>query len=192
MALLSTVAENERLHSVRDVSRAKEARSLTRRLGFPPSQSLARMLNSGSIIDCPVTSRDVILSDSIYGPAEPSVKGRTTNRAGQDNRTWEPTEVVEKPILEMHTDIMYLSGMPFLLSVFTPIDLTSVTNLKGSRNHPNIRAGLDEQLNAVERAGLTVAAINCDGEFDADQVQGLMTNRNPSQHLRTRGTRSSS
>ena len=48
MALLSTVAENERLHSVRDVSRAKEARSLTRRLGFPPSQSLARMLNSGA------------------------------------------------------------------------------------------------------------------------------------------------
>ena len=135
------------------------------------------MLNSGSIIDCPVTSRDVILSDSIYGPAEQSLKGRTTNRAGQDNRTWEPTEVVEKPIHEMHSDVMYLSGMPFLVSVFTPIDLTSVRILKGSRNHPNIRAGLDEQLNTVERAGLTVTTINCDGEFDADQVQGPMTNR---------------
>ena len=56
--------------------------------------------------------------------------------------------------------------MPFLLSVFTPIKLAAVTNLKGSRNHTTI--------NAMERAGLTFRTISCDGVFDADQIQGPM------------------
>jgi len=63
------VASNEKLYSRRDVTQARRARDLEARMGFTPAEKLKSLLNAGSIIECPVTSRDITIAEKVYGVA---------------------------------------------------------------------------------------------------------------------------
>ena len=65
-ALVNTVSANESLYKARELTMDKEAKLLTRRLGYPTSSDAVRLINRGGIINSPVTSRDVERATSIY------------------------------------------------------------------------------------------------------------------------------
>ena len=153
---LNTVSNNEKLYSRRDVVQARRAKLLEEQTGFTPPQALRMMLNAGGIIECPVTSKDVAVAERIYGPSVPALKGRTTRKKPMDGRTIEPGAELEDKTVHMHADIMFICEQPFLLGVFMPIDLTVVTSLSMSRNKPNLRAAVEEQLNQEEKRGFAV------------------------------------
>ena len=177
VVLLSTVTDNEKLFSRRDVVKARRARDLQEQTAFTPAQKLRMTLNNGSIIDCPVTSRDVVVAEHIYGPSVPGLKGRTTRRKPMDGRTIEPGADLDDKELHMHADVMFVNEQAFLLGVFMPIDLTLVTSLNNSRNKPNLRCAVEEQLNTVEKRGFTVPVVHCDNEFKDEQVEAAIGNR---------------
>ena len=58
-----------------------------------PTQQLRAILNSGAIIECPVTSTDIATVEKIF----------------------EPGAEVQNKVLHMHTDITYIYTLPFLL-----------------------------------------------------------------------------
>ena len=178
VVLLATVSDNEKLYCRRDVVQARRARDLEARLAYVPAAELRKILNSGAVIECPVTSVDVSKAEKIYGAAVPGLKGRTVRRTPMDGRTIEPASEAVDKVLHMHMDVMYVNSHPFLLGVFMPINLTVATVLEGSSRRKNIRAAVEEQLYIVEQKGFFITTIHCDNEFRDEQVNAAAANRN--------------
>ena len=157
---------------------ARRARDLEARVGYAPAEKLKTMLNSGVIVDCPVTSRDVTVAEKIYETSIPGLKGRTTRKRPNDSGTVEPGQDLRDKLLHMHADVIYIESHSFLLGVFLPIDLTVITTLDTGKQHPALRAAVEEQLNLVEKSGFQVQVLHCDNEFKDEQVEAAIRNRN--------------
>ena len=170
--LVSSVKQNEQMYSRRQVARAKLARTLLRRLAFGPPAVISRMLNQGALIECPITSDDIVIADKIYGKLVPELRGKIVRRNGFDTITVEPGTPRTPMKLNMYTDIMFVNRKPFLLSVFAPINLTMVSDMGGSNALPNIRSSLETHLNLLEENGLfRLGDVHCDNEFDEEEVR---------------------
>ena len=63
---MTTVADNMRQYTKREVEQAKTARELMARLGYPSSQATIDMLDAG-VTNCAVTKQDVRNADAIFG-----------------------------------------------------------------------------------------------------------------------------
>ena len=74
-----TVAGNEKKYSKREIERAKHARELFAKLGNPSTVALVKLLNTGSIMNCDITAKDVLRAEDIYGPPLANLKGKTTS-----------------------------------------------------------------------------------------------------------------
>ena len=148
--ILTTVSDKEKLYSRREVVQARRVRDMEARLAYVPPAELRKILNSGAIIECPITSADVQKAEKIYGAAVPGLKGRTVRRTPLDRRNIEPAGAAADMALHMHMDVMYVNTHPFLLGVFMPINLTVVTTLEGFNRKQSIRAAVEEQIYMME------------------------------------------
>ena len=78
--LVNSVAHNKLKYTTREVKDADTARDLSSRLGYPSVTSLVQLINAGSIINCPVTARDIARAYDIYGPELGILKGKSTKQ----------------------------------------------------------------------------------------------------------------
>jgi len=80
------------------------------------------MLNSGGIINCDITSSDLLRAEEIYGPPIASLMGKTVKNTATPNKDEEPViDLQEAEYQTMNVDIMYVKGIPFLLNILTPL-----------------------------------------------------------------------
>ena len=79
IAMVTTVAQNSQLFTKREIERARQARKLVARMGFPTVDQAMSIVNSGSNFD--ITTRDFQIADAIWGRDMASLKGKTTKRA---------------------------------------------------------------------------------------------------------------
>ena len=164
--VVSSVKQNELIYSRRQVARAKLARTLLRRLAFGPPAVI--FINQGALIECPITSDDIVIADKIYGEMVPELRGKTVRRNGFDTITVGTPRAPMK--LNIYTDMMFVNRKPFLLSVFAPI--IQVSHMGGSNALPNIRSSLKTHLNLLEENGLfRLGDVHCDSEFDEEEVR---------------------
>ena len=68
--LVNTVKSNLQLFSTRERQDAEKARELVSKLGYPSPSSVIDMINNGTIIECPVTAKDVARAYKIYSNYE--------------------------------------------------------------------------------------------------------------------------
>jgi hypothetical protein len=159
----NTVTDNEQLFSPRQVKAAREARELMRRLGFVSSKDEAAMVNSGSILNCPVTAADVYRASRIDGPDIASLKGKTTAKPSKTVTV----EYLPRPVSAtqtLHVDIMFVEGDPYLISVSTPLLLTMVNHLGGKKTTKALRESLFKQIAAYRAEAFEVRHVLTDGE----------------------------
>ena len=71
-----TVAQNEAQYTAREVHSACTARDLIRVLGYPSPRRVIEMIVAGTIINCPVTAKDVSRAYKIYGPDVGARRGK--------------------------------------------------------------------------------------------------------------------
>ncbi len=103
--LVSTVAEQKKFFSRRDIGNADTARKLYRAIGRPREAEFHRILDNGCIRNCPVTSTDAKCAMTIYGPDIAALKGKTT-RLGAAQRAPNFAAVVLTPsVLEHHRNV---------------------------------------------------------------------------------------
>lgn len=163
---ISTVSEQQKLFSQREQADADKAKDLSRAMGYPSPQSLIDMLNAGSIINCPVSSKDVARAQKIYGPDLGALRGKSKrHKVKSAPLEFLPREVASD--LVFHTDIMFVNSVAFLLSVTTPLGLTTVSELglgKGSRSLKSVRTALFSQLATYASRGFVIKAIKTDPE----------------------------
>ena len=189
MAMVQTVEENESLYTKRQVEDAKIARDLKKQLGYASDKDLIKLINSGGIINCPVTAHDVYRASRIYGYDIPSLKGKSKIKPSAIIKI----EHVPRPVvseLTLHVDLMAIEGDPYLITVSTPLGLTMVTHLQGSKAEASIKQALLEQINIYAAQSFTIATILSDNEGAISKManellgKGIKVNfAGPGQHV---------
>jgi hypothetical protein len=159
---VATVEENKLAYSKREYRDAELAKKLIRNLGFPSARQVIDMIQSGSILECPITVHDVVRANEIFGPDIPSLKGKTSHKKTPAFKT----EFINKPTTEqqvLHADVMFIDNMPYLISISTPMNLLLSTSLD-SRSKEDIAEAIISQVNTYKSEGFIVKMIECDGE----------------------------
>ena len=78
---LTTVRENITKFSEREVKQAELARTISQRLAFESDQSLIQAIKHGTILNLPITPKDVINANRIFGSSVASLKGKSTKKS---------------------------------------------------------------------------------------------------------------
>jgi len=160
--LTVTVSENERKYTKREVERAKHARDLYDKLGYPSTAALVKMVSSGGILNCDITAKDIMRAVDIYGPPLANLKGKTTSHKAPTINMDVQVDYVKKEQIS-NIDIMFINEIPFLVNVLTPLNYTFVDQLK-SRNAGVIFKILWKQLSHCMKNEFTVKTVRCDPE----------------------------
>ena len=182
-----TVSENERLFSKREVEAAKKTRDLKRILGYPSDADLIQLLKSG-IKNAPVDVNDVKRAAIIYGPDWSELKGKTVMN--------KPSVVKIDPIMRplhqlqiLHVDIMFVEGIPFLISVCQPLGLVMVDRIP-DRKLNTLKKALSKHINHLHNHNFIVDTILSDGEGGISALQDELLANNirynpsgPGQHV---------
>ncbi len=79
-AALTSVAAKKRMYTKIYQKRAEKGKELEAMLGYPSTRNLRRALEVNVILNCPVTSSDVLTAFRIYGPNPKVLVGKTTRR----------------------------------------------------------------------------------------------------------------
>jgi len=120
---INTVFHNKQMFSIREQRDAEKAKELSKTLGYPSPRSLMDMLNNGSIINCPITSKDIARANQIFGPDLGSVRGKTRKQKIPHSKAeYLPREMSSDLVLNI--DLMFVNSNAYLISVSTPLGLT--------------------------------------------------------------------
>jgi Reverse transcriptase (RNA-dependent DNA polymerase) len=169
-----TVEDRMKIFTWAEIRRAEEARALQQRLGYPSAGQLIRQIQQGKL-ETRVTPTDVINSVYIWGKSLGECKGKTTARKPL------PEEPVPIPFpgarafQTAHMDLMFDSGLCYLIIVFRPLDYVFVglvKSRKGSDIWVQMRRGIREVINR----GFMISVGYFDGEkaIGSEDLQHLV------------------
>ncbi|VEU43169.1 unnamed protein product, partial [Pseudo-nitzschia multistriata] len=166
---VTTVKGQKQFYSDLDLKRAKTARKLQETLGFPSVKAYLHMIDNNLIMNCPVTRRDVLMAEDIYGVNTNIVKGKTVRR--RPTHTREDIEPVPAAILKRYRkvtlgiDVYTVNGIKFFRSISRHI------NFRTSRTIPD--AKMETLLSCVKSTiglyaarGFVVVQLMGDNEFN--------------------------
>ncbi len=120
--LVTTVEDVKSNFTVRDYRQAELTRHSQNVIGRPSTRDFAKIVESNLLPNCPVSVRDIMIADNIFGPNIGSLKGKTVRRKGEQV----PTQRCEVPIhiIQRHRDVtlcihvMFVNKTLFILSGF--------------------------------------------------------------------------
>ena len=76
-ALVTTVEENKTKYSNHDYSCAMLARNIQKNLGRPSTHDYLRIVDNNLLPNCPITCRNIVAAEHIFGPDVGSLKGKS-------------------------------------------------------------------------------------------------------------------
>ena len=165
--LVETVKENKSFYTKSQVNRATRARQLLKTLGFPTTENLKAVIRMNTIMNCPVTLKDVDLAEAIFGPDVASAKGKSTRR--RPSPVVENTVAIPKELYEIHEavdlciDAMFVNGHAFLSTVSKKIIYRTCSPTEPKLK--DYRSALLEVLGIYDRASFKIGSISADREF---------------------------
>ena len=159
---VETVEDNRIIYTKRQLKLADEAKELSRSLGYPATRVLLDMVRSGLIQNYPVTAADIHRALAIYGPDLASLRGKSRRSKPAIVRT-EASEYFVEKIIDLHCDIMFIEGIPFFVSVSTPLEVIVVTML-GNRKTETLKKALLGHIRMYTSYGFKVKTLLTDGE----------------------------
>ena len=166
-ALVTTVADNLKVFTKREVEQARRAREMLARMGFPTVEQAMSIINCGSNFD--VTARDFQIADAIWGKDIASLKGKTTKRATAIADITVSTKILQRDQV-LSIDIMYLDKLAILIGVATPLGLTIAYSLnaadlkKPARTAAQVKIGINHFMGVLASQNFRTSVIMSDGE----------------------------
>jgi hypothetical protein len=75
--LINTVDEKKGKFTPRDYNRAVLARKIQKTIGRPSTRAYLRIIGNNSLPNCPITKKDIMAAEHIFGPDVGFLKGKT-------------------------------------------------------------------------------------------------------------------
>ena len=159
--LVQTVEENLQGFSKREAADAKTARHFqVLLLGHFPTHAVIDILNSG-VLNCPVTTQDVLRAERIYGPPIAALKGKTKRMSSAISvATLAPRMTQQQQIL--HVDLFFVKSIAFLVGVMTPLNYVLTSHLK-DRSESTVFKALHAFINKAKSRNLDIQIITTEG-----------------------------
>eukprot|EP01033_Poteriospumella_lacustris_P017623 gene17623-12614_t len=163
MALVTTVEEKEALYTKREVSKAREARELIRKMGFPSTGDAVKAL--GHIAGVDITAQDMYRAQDIYGPDAAQIKGKLRSQKvkGSPTRleTILPSSVQREQVL--FADIATIEGQMFVVTLSSPLGLI-VVSVIASKSAETMFQELSRIVNQYVARNFTIVRLQTDPE----------------------------
>jgi hypothetical protein len=164
--MVNTIKENREGFTRRKVDKAKEARRAL--VSYPSPKDFMNIVRSNMIKNCPICPIDIINAHKLFGPDIATLKGKTVRRtpAGVMTEYIEiPKEIISlNKNVTLAVDIMFVCGLPFMVSISRKIKFTTVEYLPG-RKQPMLIKSLRKILRLYHNHGFKVGTSLMDREF---------------------------
>ncbi len=168
--LVTTVDDIEANYTVRDYKHAGVARHLQNVIGRPSTRDFLNMVGSNLLPNCPITIKDIMTAEEIFGPNIGSLKGKTVRRKG-DHVTTTRHCSVSIEILQRHQrvvlciDLMFVNKVPFLMTISRDIKFGTAEMLH-RRDAKYILKAIKNVKAIYNKQGFKITRIHTDNEFE--------------------------
>jgi len=168
--LVTTIEDNKKMFTRRQVYNADLARELYRKIGRPGEDAFENILRNNRIHNCPITVDDARRAVIIYGPDIPKLKGTTTN--GPPVAHVPDQNVVEVPrsillhnsSVTLAIDFVYVNKIPFLTTISRNIGWRTIAPVP-NRQKGTILKEINRLTTIYKNRGLPIVSIHGDNEF---------------------------
>ena len=169
-ALVTTVADNASNYTHADYSCALLARKTQQIIGRPSIWDYIRYVENNLIPNCPVTRRDIVAAEHIFGPDVGSLKGKTMRKwpigVGLYDHTPIPSGIVEQYRgIILAVDVLSVNRLPFIATISRYIHFGTVEFLRNQKS-----TTLTEHIKQVNRlyqqGGFHPIYALMDGQFE--------------------------
>jgi len=182
-AFVTTVKEKMAHLRPQDRSGAQKALMYKQRLNFPTSRVLKKMLVAGTFPDAEITTRDVDNCDYVFGKTRAEAAGKSVYEPTSPE---DPVDILDEAAdfvqklksndITLHSDIMFVDGLPFLVSVSEWVGYTTISYLR-ARNWPTILKAIEEQKNVYSKHGWNVKGIKFDREKGVEAIRSVLATK---------------
>ena len=171
--VLNTLAERRMRFNRRQLAEADRAWEFIKNANVTEGRALDMVQSSPDLVGCDVTIEGIRNAFDLNVADAAAVKGKTRRaaQAVEDHRV--VSQATERQIL--HSDIMFVRGLPNLLTVAHPLDLTISTALP-SQSEKALGAAVEEQIAALRAHGLEVTELRVDRQAALLALQGKLGN----------------
>ena len=190
--MVTIVRENRNFYTERQYERAKRARDLYHAIGTPSIQDFKAVIRMNTIGNNPVTTKDIVLAEKIFGADVGSLKGKTTRTR--------PVPVVEDTIeiprilissqqnITLCIDGMKVNGLVFLTTISRNLYYRTAQFI-AHETIQEYKTALTSVINCYNKGGFRVARIHADNEFRPlleplqEEFRIEMNFANPQEHV---------
>ncbi len=166
--LVNTVRDNFEGHTKRNTDKAQEAQRLQGMVGNPTDKEFKGMVRERLITNCPITVQDVENANRIFSPDLANLRGKMIRTKPEHARI----EYVQIPwdFVELHksvmlvADVMFINGLPFLVTSSRGISLVTIEYLK-TRTAKRLIDTLERVICIYGKAGFIAQTALMDMEF---------------------------
>jgi hypothetical protein len=183
-----TVRQNYEGFTKRQVQQATHARRIMGMIGAPTESEFQSLIRLNLLKDCPITNSDIINAHKIFGPDLANIRGKMVRRKPRHVNT----ELVDIPQaladnkknVTLVADVMFINGVPFLVSSSRYILLTTIEHAPDCKA-PKLGYLIHRIMNTYARAGFNVHTILMDNEFEKikDHVHATLNTPAESEHV---------
>lgn len=167
--LVETVAANKSKYTQRDYSHAVLARKLQAIIGRPSLKQFKKILDTGLLPNCPLTSQDAMAAEYIFGKDLGSIKGKTTRQQPEHV----PIQHVSLPVELMARykdvilagDIMYVNKIPFFVTISRNLKFGTTERLHTQTGDVLFKC-LKQVVGHYHQRGFRVTDVLMDGQFE--------------------------
>jgi hypothetical protein len=180
---VTTVNDVKSKFSAREFEQATCARKIQRMIGRPSTRAFINIVEGNQLPNCPITRRDILNAEMLFGPDVGSLKGKTVRRPGEHVEVHTvplPPDLL--PIISEVTlccDLMFINKMPFFVTISRGIKFGTVEMLP-NQQAPTILHALKRVVSIYTRRNIKVMQAHMDGQFEVLQqhLQELAINLN--------------
>ena len=160
---MTTVEDNMRKYTKREVEKAREARDLQEKMNFPGPNVMIEMVKR-HMDNPPVTTQDIARADDIWGPNVAALKGKTTQRKSgyPPEEEFLPRRLNPVP-QDLLADLMYVDSDAYLITRTKQLRLRMIESL-ASRSSDEITKALKNIVKLYAGAGYKLVDLYSDKE----------------------------
>ena len=166
--MVNTVKENRNFYTERQFERAKRARDLYHAVGTPSINDFKAILRMNTISDNPVTTKDIVLAEKIFGPDIGSLKGKSTRNPPipvVDDMIEIPRALIQsQQNVTLCIDAMKVNGLVFLTTISRNIYYRTAQFIP-RQTIDQYKIALTSVIQCYNKGGFRIGHIHADNEF---------------------------